>query len=164
MVFDGKPYVIIKIIIEMKRKKIGTHVLLAVVAFLFMGCEKEHQLIDLNQLPQVSQDFIADNFKDEQISYILKDNEVFDRSYEVQFVDRDNIEFSGDGEWEKVSCYEHAVPSGVLGDKISNYVAQNFPNAHVRQIEKEFNNYEVELNNGLELVFDKSFDFVGLND
>jgi hypothetical protein len=52
----------------------------------------------------------------------------------------------------------------VLGDKISNYVAQNFPNAHVRQIEKEFNNYEVELNNGLELVFDKSFDFVGLND
>jgi hypothetical protein len=97
MVFDGKPYVIIKIIIEMKRKKIGTHVLLAVVAFLFMGCEKEHQLIDLNQLPQVSQDFIADNFIDEQISYILKDNEVFDRSYEVQFVDRDNIEFSGDG-------------------------------------------------------------------
>ena len=46
---------------------------------------------------------------------------------------------------------------------IQAYVNKNYPNAKVKQIEKDRKGYEVELTNGWDITFDKAFRVVDLD-
>ena len=53
-----------------------------------------------------------------------------------------------------------ALPQAIL-----NYISTNYPDNTIREAEKEDNNnYEVELNNGVELIFDQQGNFLGIDD
>ena len=48
---------------------------------------------------------------------------------------------------------------------IAEYVAVNYSSCHIDQIEKEYNgNWKVELDNGLELLFDQGFNLIKIDD
>ena len=53
-----------------------------------------------------------------------------------------------------------ALPQAIL-----NYISTNYPNNTIREAEiEDNNNYEVELNNGTELIFDSQGNFLGIDD
>lgn len=89
---------------------------------------------------------------------------MFDKTYEVYFTDGDNVDFDKNGEWDNIDCHSDSVPSTVLDIKIINYINNNHNGCHVVEIDKDRNDYNVELNNGLELVFDNNFDFERYDD
>ena len=111
--------------------------------------------INFNELPIPAQKTINANFAKSKVAISKKDVELFDKSYDVIFTNGDKIEFDADGVWEKISCKSSSVPKALIPATILQYVANHFPEHPIIEIEREKRGFEVELQNGMELKFDK---------
>ena len=56
------------------------------------------------------------------------------------------------------------MPAAIVPKQIKDYLAQNYPQAVVLGIDYERKQYEVRLNNHLELTFDKNFRLIDIDD
>lgn len=108
--------------------------------------------IQKHQLPKVSQEFINKYFKDFEISFCTKDYD----SYDVKFTNGYEIEFNTKGEWKEVDCRKDAIPAAIIPIQVSKYVKQYYAQNYVTKINRDFNKFEVELNNGLDLEIGKN--------
>lgn len=143
----------------MKRVNLILTSLVLSTMFLFTSCKDEYVKITFNDLPLLAREFLNTHFPNETISYIMEDNEIFDHSYEVNFTNGNNVDFDAYGEWYNVDCHSGSVPNTVLGEQICDYIETNHPEFYAVEIDRNAFTYDVELNNGLELVFDLSFNF-----
>ncbi|MCQ2285595.1 MAG: PepSY-like domain-containing protein [Bacteroidales bacterium] len=123
------------------------------------ACSREHT-VTVDQLPQVAEQFIKTHFSEYNISAIMKD---FD-SYEVIFSNGYKIEFDRKGNWEEVDCVSDAVPTAILPAPINNYMVTSFADNFIVDITKDKRKYEAELNNGIDLEFDKDGNFLRIDD
>jgi hypothetical protein len=56
------------------------------------------------------------------------------------------------------------LPEGILPANTAKYLAARFPMNFATHVKYEHRRYEVELNNDLDLVFDKNGNFMGADD
>lgn len=110
--------------------------------------------INGDNLPTNALNFIKTHFPEEKIAFAKKENDYFILNYEVILSGGVKIEFNRSGDWTKVNTKYKTVPSAIIPEQILNYLKDNFPNAQVKEINKKRREYEVELNNSLELKFD----------
>ena len=120
--------------------------------------------ITTDQLPQTSQQFIKTYFGEIQVSYAKMETELFDKNYEVVFVNGSKVEFNKQGEWKDVDCKYAEVPAGIVPQKIQEFLTKNHPTAKVIEIDKDSRDYELKLNNRIELKFDINENFMGYDD
>ncbi|MBQ1758596.1 MAG: PepSY-like domain-containing protein, partial [Prevotella sp.] len=78
--------------------------------------------------------------------------------------DNTKVYFTQTFEWVEVNC-EHssiygAVPETLVPEQIAAYVTANYPNQHIDEIERENNDWEIELSNDVELKFDAYFNVI----
>lgn len=126
---------------------------------------EDKKVIQFGELPQAAQTFVDTHFADKQVSIVYHDTELTDKDYEVIFTDGANIDFSKKGEWTEVEDRDtNGVPTAIMLQGIVDYVSTNFAGQYVVQLGKERSNYEVELNNGVEMVFDKEGQFLRYDD
>ncbi len=123
----------------------------------------------LNEMPATAQQFLQKHFADKQLSYATQDTDLFDGEYKVVFTNGDKVEFDRKGNWQEVECKRDpaGVPAAIIPAAIRNYLTSNFSNAKVKAIEfnKEIRKgYEVKLDNGLELEFSQSGEFIRLDE
>ena len=88
--------------------------------------------------------------------------------YEVKLSDGTQLEFTRDFEWKKIDC-EHsntytAVPAELVPEQIATYVKTNLANQSIIKIEKKRRGWEIELNNELEIKFNKNFVVTKIDD
>ncbi len=140
--------------------------LLALMAFGLMSCESENRVaVEFGQLPNKAQEFITTHFPDKTISIIFHDKDMFDKDYEVIFEDTSNVDFNSKGEWTEIEIKtEPGVPAAAIPSAIVNYVSAKHPTTFIVQINKDRRDYEVELRNGIDLVFDKNGNFLRYDD
>lgn len=119
--------------------------------------------IAVNELPKQITEFVDTHFAGAKISYAKKDVEFGKVEYEVVLSNGTQVEFNSKGEWTDVNCERGEVPASVVPAKIADYVAEHFANTHIEKISRS-RGYEVELNNDLELHFDKEFNFLRIDD
>ena len=106
--------------------------------------------------------FVSTYFPQVSIQRVQLDGNEID----VKLTDGTDIDFYLNFIWQSIDC-EHAtvygsVPSELVPVQITDYVTANFPNNHIDQIEKKNNgNWEIELNNDYEIVFDANFNVIG---
>ena len=129
----------------------------------FTGCD-EDKIISASQLPQKAQQFIQQYFAEEEIAIVKSEREVSGKKYEVTFISGKNIEFKSNGDWIKVDCLFSAVPAELVPEAIANKVKEMYPDAIICVIDKENNYTEVDLNNGLDLKFDKKYNLIAIDD
>jgi hypothetical protein len=110
------------------------------------------------QLPQKVQQFITKHFSGVQFLSATVDDD-----YEVYLANGTKLEFTLQGEWKEVKCVG-GVPAAIIPPAISKYVKANFANATIVKIDKKYSGYEVELNNDMELKFDKNGNFLSYDD
>ncbi len=127
------------------------------------GCD-EDKIISASQLPQKAQQFIQQYFAEEEIAIVKSEREVSGKKYEVTFISGKNIEFKSNGDWIKVDCLFSAVPAELVPEAIANKVKEMYPDAIICVIDKENNYTEVDLNNGLDLKFDKKYNLIAIDD
>lgn len=110
--------------------------------------------IQVSQLPQTAQQFIKKYFGDRKVAFAKEESD-FRKSYEIAFTTGDKIEFDRKGEWTDIDCKYSAVPAGIVPAQIVAYIAENYPDSQVVQIEKDSRSTEVKLDNRMEIKFDK---------
>ncbi len=131
---------------------------------VFSANADNDRVINKENLPASSQQFINTHFGNNKISFVKEERDFLDKSYEVVFTDGTKLEFSRNGEWREVDCRYSEVPAAVVPEAIRNYVANKFAGEKVLQIDHERNEYEVRLSNRLELTFDKNFNIIDIDD
>ena len=125
----------------------------AVIACIIScSCNARDIVIKVQDLPQAAQSFISTHFKGIDVTFVIKDG----NEYDVRFANGWELEFNRKGEWKTVDCKHEAVPSSIIAlipESIPAYIQSYFTNAFVTEISKDRREYDIELNNGLDLEF-----------
>lgn len=133
-------------------------ILLGIISFCtFNSCERN---ISPDKLPQQAKQLVAANFPGVDILSVRKDG----LKYDAVLFDGTEIEFRHNGQWNEVDCGMNPVPTGILPANIAKYVTARFPMNFVTHIKYDHKRYEVELENDLDLLFDKNGNFIGADD
>ena len=120
--------------------------------------------IQVSEMPQAAQQFIKSHFPNSSIAVAKVETDFFAKSYDVIFTNGDKVEFDKSGKWTNVDCEYSQVPLAVIPTQIKSYVSKQYPNAKVLKIElTDRKGYEVELNNGIEIKFDKNFKVIEID-
>lgn len=140
--------------------------LLTLMVFGLMSCESSDRIaIEFTQLPNNAQSFIKTHFPDKTISIIFYDKDIFDKDYEVIFEDTSNVDFNSKGEWTEIEVKSApGVPTAAIPAAITNYINAKHPTTFITKINKDRRDYEVELRNGIDIVFDKNGNTIRYDD
>ncbi|MBQ9556398.1 MAG: PepSY-like domain-containing protein [Muribaculaceae bacterium] len=114
-------------------------------------------------LPEAITAFIKQHFPNATIVGIEPDNEHGGPEYDVYLNDGTQIDFDVNDQWEKVESMK-GVPAFFIPQAIATYVKSNYQNMTITKVNKEHHGYEIELANGLDLNFDNSGRFLGMDD
>ena len=115
------------------------------------------------KIPGGAQLFVQTHFKAVEVSYAKVDEELFDKDYKVVFVNGSKVEFAKDGAWKEVDCKYGEVPAAIVPQQIRDYVAKNYPDRKLTALDRARRDYEVELDNGLDLKFDLKFRLIDID-
>ena len=81
-----------------------------------------------------------------------------------RFTNGSKVEFRRNGAWKEVDCRYSSLPAGIVSMPIETKVQELYPGAAVIKIERDKQEVEVKLNNGMELTFDRSHNLIGIDD
>lgn len=136
----------------------------AAMAFASLFSSDRERVIKYDNLPQNAKSFVEKHFKNIPVSYVMEDKELTGTTYQLRFENGDEIEFKGNGEWEEIECKTSGVPESAIPSGIGKYVEQKHDGNSIIKIKKERNTFEVELDNDLELVFNRKGEILRYDD
>lgn len=112
------------------------------------------------ELPVEVINFISKYFGDTVIhTYEIESSVLGGKSYEVTFQNGASVEFDDKGNWKEVS-HPSGINNELVPSMIVDFVKKNHPNILMKKISKEKKEIEVELTNGVELIFSDTGNFL----
>lgn len=154
----------------MKKMKRMMSVALMVLPMFMVACDKE-VVLPVQDCPKEIKGYVAEHFPTDPIIQVIKDIDVVDLNYDVTLKSMTKLEFTRDSKVKKIKApwgEEAKLPDSVLPESIRKYVAENFPGTRIIewQLDKKGTTtyQEVELNTGIELIFDANGIFYRLGD
>ena len=123
----------------------------------FVSCDR---VVSPEKLPAQAKQFLAAHFNGVEVLSVRKDG----GQYETVLFDGTELEFTRGGKWIKVDCGLNPLPAGILPANTTQYLTSKFPANFATHVKYEHKRYEVELNNDLDLVFDKNGNFITVDD
>lgn len=117
-----------------------------------------------DRLPKEAQHFLATHFPNEAVSMAKRERDLWEVRYEVVLANSTKLEFRSNGQWEEVDCRYKEVPVSILPTVLLEAIQRRYANAKVLEINRDRRDYEVRLNNGLELTFDLHGNLIDIDD
>jgi len=119
-------------------------------------CIAGNKRIPSSDLPQTAQAFLKMHFPQEIVTYVEVDR-IVNPTYEVWLTDGTKVEFINNGTMSSIECPFTPVPSTIVPIMIHRYAEQRYPGTEIInfKINDNENIIEVELDNGIELKFNK---------
>ena len=102
-------------------------------------------------------------FPEAKISLVRKEIDVMELTYDVIFTDGTKVEFDRKGNWTEVDCLTHPLPSGIVPEAIEKVIRTQYPEAQATKIERDHREFDVKLNNRVELTFNKNMQLVDID-
>lgn len=134
------------------------------LAFLHLPVNADNgKPINVDNLPQQAQILLNSDFANKKVVLAKIENNVLNKTYEVKFTDGSSIEFDRKGIWIEIDCKHTAVPNRLVPENILKQVHERWPGIDVVKIEKDRNQYEVELSSDIEIKFDKNFKIIDID-
>ena len=115
-------------------------------------------------VPDAVNTFVKQYFPNATIVGVELDNDHGGMEYDIYLSDGTEIDFDANNQWDKVDCHTKAVPAALIPQAIAAHVKSNYQNMAITKIDKDYGGYEIELANGLDLKFDNSGRFLGIDD
>ena len=137
--------------------------ILCVTALVTSACADNYHPITCDQLPVKAQTFLSTYFPNSKISLVRREIDVTDLGYDVIFTDGCKVEFNHKGEWTEVDCITHPLPEGVVPAAIESVINAHYPDAKAVKIEVDRREYDVKLNNRVELTFNKKMQLIDID-
>lgn len=124
----------------------------------------EDRPINPEQLPKEIKTFLKEHFPEQEISFAKVEKELLSTEYKVYLVGGNKIEFAKNNEWKEIDCEFTEVPTTLIPEQIKAYVNKNFSGQKITQIEKKKKGgYEIELDNSVDIEFNKAFAVIDID-
>ena len=104
-------------------------------------------------LPKSVKYFVQRNFPGRSIAFANKKASLKGTSFVTVLNDGILIEFSENGNWEKIDCKMGAVPATMVPCNVAAFMNDYYPRVPIVKIEKTANGYETTLSNFVSLKF-----------
>ena len=137
--------------------------LILLVAILTLGfsAKADHdQVITYNQLPANAQTMLKQYFADKVPLIVTMDWD----DYTIVYDSGEKVEFDKQGNWKEIDCRTSFVPTALIPEQIKANVKTSFPGTTIIKLDRNRRGYEVKLNNGLEIEFNRSFQVIDIDD
>lgn len=134
------------------------------IAFVGISKADDDRPITIEQLPQKAQTFIQKHFPKKEISLAKMEKDFWNKKYKIVFVNGDKVEFNNNGDWKEVDCNFSEVPMEIIPAPIRENIALKYPKAKILKIERDSHEYEIKLNNRLELKYNTEFQLIDIDD
>lgn len=138
--------------------------LFALLAFVLTICmpakADNDRVITFEQLPAQAQTLLKQHFADKVPLIVTVDWD----DYKVIYQSGERVEFDKKGNWKELDCKVSAVPTALIPEPIKVSVKTTFPGAVIIKLDRDRRGYDVKLNNGMELEFNKNFQVVDIDD
>ncbi|MBR6189251.1 MAG: PepSY-like domain-containing protein [Prevotella sp.] len=136
-------------------------ILLALLLTMCMPMMADNdRVITFDQLPQTAQTMLKTHFADKVPLVITVDWD----DYKVMYQSGEKVEFDKKGNWKDIDCKVSAVPTALIPEQIKTHVKATFPGTTIIKLDRDRRGYDVKLNNGLELEYNKQFQVVDIDD
>ncbi len=135
---------------------------LLAASFTFVACDDDDEKISVVDLPAKAREFLDTHFPGQETRLVEKDND----SYDVSLKNGFDIDFDLAGEWDDVDGHTQAIPQSIIDlipEAIPAYVAEHYAGSVITEVNKELYGYEIDLDNRIELKFDKNGTFLGID-
>ncbi len=126
---------------------------------LTMSADDDDRVITFDQLPEPAQVFLKQNFANKVPLIVTADWD----DYKIVYESGESIEFDRTGNWKDIECYNSKVPAGVVPEQIAAYLNKNYPGMSVIKFERHRSVYEVKLNNGMEIEFNRNYQVIDVD-
>ena len=126
---------------------------------LTMSADDDDRVITFSQLPEAAQTFLKAHFGTKVPLLVTADWD----DYTIRYESGEKIEFNRSGDWKDIECYNSKVPNEAVPAQISSSISQNYPGKSIIKLERHRSVYEVKLNNGLEVEFNRNFQLIGVD-
>lgn len=136
--------------------------IIMMVVALTTACEaRDHFTRDVSVLPTQAQQTLKKYFT--KVNHIKIDKGLLGvDGYDVILTDGTEVEFNSNGDIKEVESYK-GVPKALMPKALTEYVARNHSGAKIVKLDVDRNKYEIELDNGIELEFDRSGRFLRMD-
>lgn len=138
--------------------------ILATLTCSLLACADHHQLVKISELPAQAQTFIRKFFNDAGISHIERERDGLHYDYSVYLKNATEIDFDHQGNLQSIDCKRNPVPEGIVPELITSFVTLHYPDLFIVEYSIDYRQRNVELNSGLELVFDSEGHFIRIDD
>jgi|SRR6218665_899752 len=113
------------------------------------------------ELPEDATAFIKTYFVNTKIKTVKKETDKNKlATFEVVLEDKTEIEFRENGTWKEVDGKGAVIPVSFVPKSFWKYIKENYPKEEITHIDKGEEEIEVDLTNGLELIFNQHGQFV----
>lgn len=134
---------------------------LFLTAFFAADVGAQEVQIQQNQLPAAISQFVRTHYSSAKISAITREKKIRKTEYEVRLDNGTKLEFVNN----KIDEIEGSqrIPNNVLPAKVTRYIQTNYPNSFATEWKMDDGRQKVELNNGVELEFDRNGRFLRID-
>ena len=115
--------------------------------------KKSEKKFFAEDLPKSVKYFVQRNFPGRSIAFANKKASLKGTSFVTILNDGILIEFSENGNWEKIDCKMGAVPATMVPCNVAAFMNDYYPRVPIVKIEKTANGYETTLSNFVSLKF-----------
>ena len=142
-------------------KSIKFYLLMAMVMTmsLTMSADDDDRVITYQQLPQSAQSFLKQHFAKKVPLVVTADWD----DYTIVYESGEKVEFDKKGNWKEIVCRTSKVPADVVPQQIKAYIQKNYPGKSVVKLDRHRSVYEVKLNNGMEIEFNRNFQVIDVD-
>ncbi len=139
--------------------RIALFTLFTLFALPSSAAEDDDRPVRFEDLPAAAQKLIGDHFPGVKVTLATIDREFLNTTWDVILADGTRIEFDSRGEWTEIECRTGGIPTGILPPAIAAFLSERHPGARVREIDRDRDGYELNLDNHRELTFDPRGNF-----
>ncbi len=140
-------------------KKILMSILFAGLFVTAVLADSKNVSVQLHELPDAARELVKKYFGDVSVASATKELEM-PTSYEVTLVDGTILDFDSRGAWTEINRPRGVIPAELIPQPIAQFVAKNYPARQILSIEREGHSHIIELDNGLELTFNRKHQLV----
>lgn len=136
------------------------HLIGSLILPFLLSCNDDEQSVSSAELPAPALTFIQTHFPETEITQVIRDKERKSTDYEVWLDNKFDLEFEQDGNWTEIDGHDMRLPDTVIPESILTYVASNYTDQFVVELNKDRNVIETQLSGNLELLFDTNGNFL----
>ncbi len=134
--------------------------MVALLTMSFNAKADHNQVITYNQLPEAAQTLLKQYFAGKVPLIVTMDWD----DYNIVYESGEKVEFDKQGNWKEIDCKVSRVPSELIPEQIKSHIKATVPGTTILKLDRNRRGYEVKLNNGLEVEYNRDFQVIDIDD